>query len=82
MLDVVEAGLQGSTDVDLLRLAAEQKRVVVTHDADFGTLAILIHTAHHSISTTSPAALNSTSRTLPFLPLPRISRFPLGSLRA
>jgi predicted nuclease of predicted toxin-antitoxin system len=38
--DVVESGLRGSSDVDLLRLAAEQKRVVVTHDADFGTLAI------------------------------------------
>jgi predicted nuclease of predicted toxin-antitoxin system len=40
VLDVVEAGLEGSTDVDLLRLAAAQGRVVVTHDADFGTLAI------------------------------------------
>jgi predicted nuclease of predicted toxin-antitoxin system len=40
VLDVVEAGLQGSTDVDLLRLATAQGRVVITHDADFGTLAI------------------------------------------
>src|SRR5208283_2477686 len=40
VLDVVEGGLQGSTDVDLLRLAAAQGRVIVTHDADFGTLAI------------------------------------------
>jgi predicted nuclease of predicted toxin-antitoxin system len=40
VLDVAECGLQGSTDVDLLRLAAAQERVVVTHDADFGTLAI------------------------------------------
>ena len=40
VIDVVESGLQGSTDVDLLRLAASQVRVVVTHDADFGTLAI------------------------------------------
>jgi predicted nuclease of predicted toxin-antitoxin system len=43
VLDVVERGLQGSTDVDLLRLATSQGRVVVTHDADFGTPAILQH---------------------------------------
>jgi predicted nuclease of predicted toxin-antitoxin system len=43
VLDVVESGLQGSTDVDLLRLAASQGRVIVSHDADFGTLAILQH---------------------------------------
>jgi len=41
VLDVVESGLRGATDVDLLRLATSQGRVVVTHDADFGTLALL-----------------------------------------
>lgn len=41
VLDVVERGLQGSTDVELLRLATSQGRVVVSHDADFGTLAVL-----------------------------------------
>ena len=41
VLDVVESGLQGAADVDLLRQATAQGRVVVTHDADFGTLAIL-----------------------------------------
>ena len=41
VLDVVESGMQGCADVDLLRLAASQGRVVVTHDADFGTLAVL-----------------------------------------
>jgi len=41
VLDVVETGMQGATDVDLLRQATAQGRVVVTHDADFGTLAIL-----------------------------------------
>jgi predicted nuclease of predicted toxin-antitoxin system len=40
VLDVVESGLQGSTDVKQLRLATTQGRVVVTHDAGFGTLAI------------------------------------------
>lgn len=41
VLDVVESGLQGSTDVHLMRLATSQGRLIVTHDADFGTLAIL-----------------------------------------
>jgi predicted nuclease of predicted toxin-antitoxin system len=41
VVDVVESGLQSSADADLLRLAAAQGRVVVTHDADFGTLAVL-----------------------------------------
>ena len=40
VLDVVESGLQGATDVDLLRLATAQGRVIATHDADFGTLAV------------------------------------------
>jgi predicted nuclease of predicted toxin-antitoxin system len=43
VFDVIESGLQGVTDVDLLRLATSQGRVVVSHDADFGTLAILQH---------------------------------------
>jgi len=41
VVDVVESGQQGTADVDLLRQAKAQGRVVVTHDADFGTLAIL-----------------------------------------
>ena len=40
VVDVVESSLQGSADADLLRLATSEGRVVVTHDADFGTLAI------------------------------------------
>ncbi len=40
VLDVAESDLRGGADADLLRLAAAQGRVVVTHDADFGTLAI------------------------------------------
>jgi predicted nuclease of predicted toxin-antitoxin system len=41
VVDVVESGLQGWADVDLLRHATAQGRVIVTHDADFGTLAVL-----------------------------------------
>jgi predicted nuclease of predicted toxin-antitoxin system len=38
--DVKEENLVGSDDVTLLRLAMAENRVVVTHDSDFGTLAI------------------------------------------
>lgn len=41
VLDVVESGRAGVGDVELLRWAVSQGRVIVTHDADFGTLAIL-----------------------------------------
>jgi predicted nuclease of predicted toxin-antitoxin system len=40
VLDVRESGLRGSGDVDLLRLALADNRVVITHDKDFGALAI------------------------------------------
>ena len=36
----VGEGLCGRTDVEVLRLAHTQGRVVLTHDSDFGTLAI------------------------------------------
>lgn len=38
--DVKEDGLVGSEDTGLLRLAVTENRVVVTHDSDFGTLAL------------------------------------------
>lgn len=38
--DVCENGLQGSSDFALLKLAAGQNRLIVTHDSDFGTLAV------------------------------------------
>jgi hypothetical protein len=41
VLDAVAAGLFGATDVQLLRRAFSEDRVVVTHDRDFGTLAVL-----------------------------------------
>lgn len=36
---VVEEGLGGRDDVDVLRHAHAEQRVVLTHDSDFGTLA-------------------------------------------
>jgi len=38
---VVEEGLKGQSDVVLLRQAHKSKRAVLTHDSDFGTLAVL-----------------------------------------
>ena len=42
MLDASCAGLLGAPDVELLRRAVAENRLVVTHDADFGTLAMLL----------------------------------------
>lgn len=41
VLDVCRAGLQGTTDVELMRRAFAENRVIVTHDADFGSPAVL-----------------------------------------
>lgn len=38
--DVAEAGRCGSTDAALMRLAQQENRIIITHDSDFGTLAI------------------------------------------
>lgn len=40
VLDVKEAGLAGSDDLSLMRRAAGERRVVLTQDSDFGTLAV------------------------------------------
>jgi predicted nuclease of predicted toxin-antitoxin system len=40
VLDVKEAGLAGLDDLSLMRRAAGESRVVLTHDSDFGTLAV------------------------------------------
>lgn len=39
--DVCENGWQGRSDIELLRHAVAGQRVIVTHDSDFGTLAML-----------------------------------------
>jgi predicted nuclease of predicted toxin-antitoxin system len=40
VIDVKESGLHGTDDLTLLRLAYREQRIVLTHDADFGTLAV------------------------------------------
>ncbi len=39
--DVCENGWQGRTDLELIRQSVADCRVIVTHDSDFGTLAML-----------------------------------------
>jgi hypothetical protein len=41
VLDVGQAGLRGAADVALLQRAVAENRLVVTHDTDFSTLAVL-----------------------------------------
>jgi predicted nuclease of predicted toxin-antitoxin system len=41
VLDVRERGWQGRSDAELLEEAHREGRVVLTHDGDFGTLALL-----------------------------------------
>jgi predicted nuclease of predicted toxin-antitoxin system len=38
---VVKLGLAGCSDLEILRAALDARRAVLTHDSDFGTLAIL-----------------------------------------
>jgi predicted nuclease of predicted toxin-antitoxin system len=35
-----QAGMTGADDLSVLRLAYSQQRVILTHDSDFGTLAV------------------------------------------
>ena len=38
VLDVKEQGWFGKTDIDLMPVAFDEQRVIVTHDSDFGTI--------------------------------------------
>jgi len=40
VLDTKEQGWYGKNDEDLLNIAYQQQRFILTHDSDFGTLAI------------------------------------------
>jgi predicted nuclease of predicted toxin-antitoxin system len=40
IMTVSQAGLVGADDIEIMRCAYSQKRVVLTHDSDFGALAI------------------------------------------
>jgi len=49
VLDTKEEGWQGKSDDELLEVAHRQKRFVLTHDSDFGTLAIHEGKKYHGI---------------------------------
>lgn len=40
VLDVKESGFVGASDLVILRMALEENRIILTHDSDFGRLAI------------------------------------------
>ena len=41
VLDIKEEGWHGKKDSEILSISFEQNRVIITHDADFGLLAIM-----------------------------------------
>lgn len=49
ILDTKEQGWQGRNDDELLDIAQKDKRWVLTHDSDFGTLAIHEGRPYHGI---------------------------------
>lgn len=59
VLDVVENGWQGMSDVEVLQRAVTGNRLVVTHDSDFGTLAILQNEPMVGIIFLRPAHIDS-----------------------
>lgn len=40
VLDVKESGLVGASDAELIRISYREGRIIVTHDSDFGKLAL------------------------------------------
>ena len=67
VLDVCRAGLQGTADVDLLKRATKESRVVITHDSDFGTLAILQGDPQYTIETLKSVLQLNPEVTHPFI---------------
>ena len=77
VLDVKEALLGGSSDHELLALAHAQNRIIITHDSDFGTLAIAQRHPYVGIVYLKPGHIHfsQTIRSLEalFQEVPRIS---------
>lgn len=59
VFDVKEGGLVGADDLALIRLSVTQQRIVVTHDRDFGTLAISTNEPYFGILYLRPAHISS-----------------------
>ena len=58
VFDVREQSLIGTADRELLRIAFEQHRVVLTHDSDFGMLAIRRGESAYGIIYIRPGHIN------------------------
>lgn len=61
VFDVREQLLIGATDRELLRIAFEQHRVILTHDSDFGMLAIRGGQSAYGIIYIRPGHINPVS---------------------
>lgn len=60
VMDVVESNLAGSADDIILEIAYQNNRVVVTHDRDFGSLAIAGGKAYFGIIYLRPGQIDVT----------------------
>lgn len=60
VLSVSELGLNGQSDATILSTAHDLERVVLTHDSDFGTLAIVEQVPVVGIVYLRPAHIRST----------------------
>ncbi|MEW5803546.1 MAG: DUF5615 family PIN-like protein [bacterium] len=58
VLDIKELGWQGKTDHEILERAQAEKRVILTCDKDFGTLAVYGLKPHYGIIFIRPGNLN------------------------
>ncbi|MFQ5502447.1 MAG: DUF5615 family PIN-like protein [Phycisphaerae bacterium] len=74
VFDVKESNLAGTSDVALIRLGRSQSRLIITHDRDFGGLAIATQEPIWGILYLRPGHLNAsftvgTIRTLLEVPI-------------
>ncbi len=70
VLSVFEEKLSGASDEKLLKLALKEKRIILTHDKDFGNLIHWLHRSHSGVillrfKNQSPQ--NVIQRLVPFL---------------
>jgi predicted nuclease of predicted toxin-antitoxin system len=56
----LERGLGGASDAALLQLAATEKRVILTHDVDFGLLTVRLGAPYYGVVFLRPGHIAST----------------------
>lgn len=59
LVTVGELGLRGAEDIAIVRTALAAKRVVLTHDSDFGSLAIAAGEPIHGIVSLRPGHIQA-----------------------